>query len=135
MKKIRQVQKNTGSQKIVTEAYLDVRLNDLKKNYLDVRLGELRKNIKDAKDEMREETRGQTAKVVEMVYMVAQQTKDEMREEMRGQTAQVLQAVDAIVTCFDAAEKEHAAHTILYQRMADELHGHGQRIKKLEAYK
>ena len=76
--------------------------------YLDARLGEF-------KGEIKEEIMG------------------EMREEIRGETAKILQGVDKIITRFDKAEKDHAAHAVLHGRITDELHGHDQRIKKLEA--
>ena len=58
---------------------------------------------------------------------------EEMKEEMRAHTAQILQGVDKIITRFDAAEKDHAAHAMLHTRITDDLHGHDVRIKKLEA--
>ena len=85
-------QKNLQSSRLVTEEYLDLRL--------DLRL---------------------------------QETKEEITGTMRKETAKILQGVDKIVTKFDAMEKENAAHTNLHKRTIDELHGHDQRIKKLEA--
>ena len=65
-------------------------------------------------------------------------TKDDLKhfatkDDLQGTEVRILQAVDEVVTKFDAAEKEHAAHTSLHRRITDELHGHDQRIKKLEA--
>lgn len=56
-------------------------------------------------------------------------TKDDLRET----EAKILQGVDKMVTRFDAAEKDHAAQDVLFQRMADELHDHDQRLKRIEA--
>ena len=39
--------------------------------------------------------------------------KQELREEMRGQTAKVLQSVDKILVRFDKAEKDHLSPTFL----------------------
>lgn len=66
-------------------------------------------------------------------------TKDDLNDledklviKIQKGTADVLQAVDKIVTRFDRAEKEEVAHTYLHKHITDELHGHDQRIKKLE---
>ena len=58
--------------------------------------------------------------------------REEIREDMREQTATILQAVDKVLTRFDKAEKDNAAHTMLHKRITDDLHGHDLRIKKLE---
>ncbi|MDP3772527.1 MAG: hypothetical protein Q8Q94_04125 [bacterium] len=58
--------------------------------------------------------------------------KEDLREEMRGQTAKVLQAVDKIVSGFDRKEKEGAAHTLLHKRHTDRIDEHEKRINKLE---
>ena len=96
---------------LVTKEYLDARLEKSElatkehlEEYLDVRL-----------EEFREEFR------------------DDMREDMREQTATILQAVDKVLTRFDKAEKNDAAHTSLHKRITDDLHGHDLRIKRIEA--
>ncbi len=93
--------------KFVTEAYLDMRLDGLKKDitegYLDARLDGLKKEL-----------------------------KEEITEEMRGETVKILQAVDAVMTRFDVTEKEEAAHTSLHERLAETVHQHDQRIGRLE---
>ncbi|MBI2637492.1 MAG: hypothetical protein HYW88_01200 [Candidatus Sungbacteria bacterium] len=65
-------------------------------------------------------------------------TKDDLKhfatkDDMKLSEVRILQAVDIIATKFDKAEKEEAAHTMLHKRITDGLHGHDQRIKKLEA--
>ena len=56
-----------------------------------------------------------------------------LKEEMRTETVKILRGVDKIITRFDIAEKEHAAHTILHKRITDELHSHDKRLKVLES--
>ena len=63
---------------------------------------------------------------------ILEEMREEMREEIREHTAEILQGVDKILTRFDAAEKDHAAHAALHGRITDDLHGHEVRIKKLE---
>ena len=58
--------------------------------------------------------------------------REEIREDMRDQTATILQAVDKVLTRFDKAEKDNAAHTMLHKRITDDLHGHDLRIKRIE---
>ncbi len=91
--------KESKKERVVTEAYLDMRLEGFKKEitegYLDMHL-------------------------------------DGLKEEMRGETAKILQAVDGVMTRFDGAEKEEAAHTLLHRRIADTVHEHDQRIGRLE---
>lgn len=58
--------------------------------------------------------------------------KEDMREEMRLETVKILSGVDKIITRFDIAEKEHAAHAMLHERITDELHSHDDRLTKLE---
>ena len=104
---IKNIRKISKSSNLVTEEYLDVRLGATKeslKEYIDVRFVE-------TKDEI----------------------KEEIKEEIRGETAKILQGVDKIITRFDAAEKDHAAHTNLHKRITDNLHHHDHRIKKVEA--
>lgn len=100
---MKKTEEKIDSQRLVTEEYLDGRLEkhqQATQEYLDQRLGEFR---------------------------------GEMREEMRTQTVEILQGVDKILVRFDAAEKDHAAHGMLHGRITDDLHGHDLRIKKLEA--
>ena len=93
------VLQKTKGQRLVTEEYLDSRL--------DLGLGTFKGEI-------------------------LQEMKGEMREEIREHTVEILQGVDKILTRFDAAEKDHAAHSVLHGRITDDLHGHEARIKKLE---
>ena len=106
---MKKAQNNQGNPKFITESYLDTRLHELRESIKDSIEGAIEDSIEGA--------------------------KNEMREEMRGQTTKVLQAIDVVVTRFDTAEKEHTAHTLLHKRITDELHGHDQRIKKLEAHR
>ncbi len=64
-------------------------------------------------------------------------TKDDLKafatkDDLKTTEVKILQAVDKVVTKFDKAEKEEAAHISLHKRITDDLHGHDQRIKKLE---
>ena len=99
---------------MVTEAYLDMRLEDFKKDitegYLDTRLDGFKKGIDTRLDEF----------------------KQGITEEMRGETVKILQAVDGVMARFDVAEKEEAAHSALHGRITDDIHEHDTRIKKLE---
>lgn len=61
--------------------------------------------------------------------------REDLVEEYREQTAKVLQAVDKVVTRFDAAEKDRAAHSSLHKRITDDILDHGKRIRTLEEVK
>ena len=110
---------------LVTKEYLDAQLerSDIAtKHYLDARLekSELatKEHLEEYLDVRLEEFR--------------EEFREEIREDMREQTATILQAVDKVLTRFDKAEKNDAAHTMLHKRITDDLHGHDLRIKKLE---
>ena len=118
-------QKKTAEERPVTEGYLNLRLQELKEGYFDIRFQEVKEDFDIRFQELND---GFDIRFQE----VKREIKEEITEEMRGQTAIILQGVDKIVTRFDAAEKDHAAHAMLHQRITDDLHGHDQRIKKLE---
>ena len=89
-------------EKFATKEYLDEKLEtnlEATKEYLDLRLGEF---------------------------------KEEIQDEMRGQTARILQAVDRVLVPADTAEKDRAAHGALHAGIVDDIHDHDERIKKLE---
>lgn len=102
--------------------------------------GELQGEMTGMKTELRGEMAGMKAELRgEMTGMKAELRSDmadlrtDLRGEIRENTAKILQGVDRIVTRFDAAEKDRAAHAMLHKRIGDDLHHHDQRIKKLEA--
>src|SRR3989338_3796330 len=108
-------QKNRGSgQRFIAERYLDMRLDETKTEIT----GELRGEMAGMKADLRSDMTD---------------LKTGLRDEIRENAAKILQGVDKIVTRFDTAEKDHAAHTMLHKRIGDDLHHHDQRIKKLEA--
>lgn len=81
-----EVKKKNQYRHLVTKGYLDLRLRATEQStqeYIDLRFGEFH---------------------------------GEIREEMRGETAKILQAVDKVVTRFDKAEKDHAADKLLHDR-------------------
>ena len=53
---------------------------------------------------------------VDHLEMRLDETKEEMKEEMRVQTAKILQGVDKILVRFDKAEKDHTADKLLHDR-------------------
>ncbi|MFY9463281.1 MAG: hypothetical protein WAP52_03800 [Candidatus Sungiibacteriota bacterium] len=108
--------KESKEERFVTEAYLDMRLEGLKKGYFDVRFD------------------GMKTYIDERLYETRKGLKEEITEEMRGETVKILQAVDGIMTRFDKTEKEEAAHTALHGRITDDVHEHDKRIKKLELF-
>jgi archaellum component FlaC len=69
----------------------------------------------------------------EQLYETRRGLKEEITEEMRGETVKILQAVDGVMARFDRAEKEEAAHTALHTRITDTVHQHDERIGRLEA--
>ena len=112
---------------MVTEAYLDMRLEDFKKDitegYLDTRLDGFKKGIDTRLDGFK---KGIDVRLDEF--------KQGITEEMRGETVKILQAVDGVMARFDVAEKEEAAHSALHGRITNDIHEHDQRIKKLEVF-
>lgn len=79
-----------------------------------------------------DEIRGKMATKDDLKHFATKDDLKDLKEDIRSDTAEILQKVDKIVKKFDAAEKDHAAHTVLHKRITDELHGHDQRIKKLK---
>ncbi len=114
---MRKVQRKTSGKRLVTEEYLDQRLDQFHQN-IDKRF----ENI-DKRFEKHEQA---TQEYLDLRL-------GEFQEEVRGETVKILQGVDKIITRFDVAEKDRAAHSMLHTHITDELHGHDQRIKKLEA--
>lgn len=89
-------QSHMREERLVTEGYLDARLDGLKKDS-NMRFDGFKKDITEGLDARLHGFKGEL--------------KEEIVEEMRGETVKILQAVDAVMTRFDATEKEEAAHT------------------------
>ena len=120
------------SEELVTKGYLDKKLDEklesfVTKDYLDKKLDEKLKDFV-TKDHLNERFDIFTADI----DLRFDQFEEKIDEKMREQTATLLQAVDKVITRFDDAEKDEAAHDALHGRITDDVHEHDKRIKKLE---
>ncbi len=98
-----QIQEKKESEELVTKGYLDKTLDEkleafVTKDYLDEKLaGFVTQEYFKEYLNLRFDEFGET-----------------MDEKMREQTATLLQAVDKVITRFDVAEKDRAAHSALH---------------------